>query len=167
MCAYRVTVDTGGTFSDFVYLDESTGELSIWNMGGTNGTTVEHNGPVTFNGSVANPGPGWKAIGTGNFTGGLFSDDILLQNHTTGQVSVWDMGGTNGTSVVGSAAIGNPGLSWRAAGSDGLGGDILLQNTGSGQTSIWAVHDLTLTSHGPVSGNLGPSSMAVSLTHFT
>src|SRR5437588_1293360 len=29
MCAYRITVDTGGTFSDFVYLDESTGELSI------------------------------------------------------------------------------------------------------------------------------------------
>src|ERR1700737_905488 len=29
MCAYRVTVDTGGTFSDFVYLDESTGEISI------------------------------------------------------------------------------------------------------------------------------------------
>ena len=29
MCAYRVTVDTGGTFSDFVYLDEESGELSI------------------------------------------------------------------------------------------------------------------------------------------
>src|ERR1700726_1685077 len=29
MSASRVTVDTGGTFSDFVYLDESTGELSI------------------------------------------------------------------------------------------------------------------------------------------
>jgi N-methylhydantoinase A len=29
MCAYRVTVDTGGTFSDFVYLDEDTGEFSI------------------------------------------------------------------------------------------------------------------------------------------
>ncbi len=26
---YRVTVDTGGTFSDFVYLDEATGEVSI------------------------------------------------------------------------------------------------------------------------------------------
>ena len=26
---YRVTVDTGGTFSDFVYLDEKTGEVSI------------------------------------------------------------------------------------------------------------------------------------------
>ena len=29
MASYRVTVDTGGTFSDFVYLDESSGELSI------------------------------------------------------------------------------------------------------------------------------------------
>lgn len=29
MGGYRVTVDTGGTFSDFVYLDETTGETSI------------------------------------------------------------------------------------------------------------------------------------------
>ncbi len=29
MSRYRVTVDTGGTFSDFVYLDEETGEVSI------------------------------------------------------------------------------------------------------------------------------------------
>jgi N-methylhydantoinase A len=29
MPRYRVTVDTGGTFSDFVYLDEDTGEVSI------------------------------------------------------------------------------------------------------------------------------------------
>src|SRR5215470_5138812 len=29
MARYRVTVDTGGTFSDFVYLNEQTGELSI------------------------------------------------------------------------------------------------------------------------------------------
>src|SRR6267142_2067989 len=29
MSRYRVTVDTGGTFSDFVYLDEQTGEVSI------------------------------------------------------------------------------------------------------------------------------------------
>src|SRR2546428_2133602 len=29
MARYRVTVDTGGTFSDFVYLNESTGEVSI------------------------------------------------------------------------------------------------------------------------------------------
>ena len=29
MGRYRLTVDTGGTFSDFVYLDEETGEVSI------------------------------------------------------------------------------------------------------------------------------------------
>src|SRR5712692_7131972 len=29
MPRFRVTVDTGGTFSDFVYFNESTGELSI------------------------------------------------------------------------------------------------------------------------------------------
>src|SRR4029077_18472286 len=29
MARYRVTVDTGGTFSDFVYLDEQTREVSI------------------------------------------------------------------------------------------------------------------------------------------
>ncbi|MEA2953941.1 MAG: N-methylhydantoinase, partial [Alphaproteobacteria bacterium] len=29
MGRYRVTVDTGGTFSDFVYLDEDTGEVTI------------------------------------------------------------------------------------------------------------------------------------------
>src|SRR5438067_6407704 len=29
MARYRVTVDTGGTFSDFVYLNEATGEVTI------------------------------------------------------------------------------------------------------------------------------------------
>jgi N-methylhydantoinase A len=29
-CArYRITVDTGGTFADFVFLDETTGAISI------------------------------------------------------------------------------------------------------------------------------------------
>jgi len=35
MSRYRVTVDTGGTFSDFVYLDEDTGEVSIAKVAST------------------------------------------------------------------------------------------------------------------------------------
>ena len=35
MSRYRVTVDTGGTFSDFVYLAEDTGELSITKIAST------------------------------------------------------------------------------------------------------------------------------------
>src|SRR5260370_26005832 len=35
MGRYRVTVDTGGTFSGFVYLDEDTGEISIAKIAST------------------------------------------------------------------------------------------------------------------------------------
>src|SRR5215831_932943 len=35
MPRYRVTVDTGGTFSDFVYLDEATGEVTIAKVAST------------------------------------------------------------------------------------------------------------------------------------
>ena len=35
MSRYRVTVDTGGTFSDFVYLAEATGEVSITKVAST------------------------------------------------------------------------------------------------------------------------------------
>jgi N-methylhydantoinase A len=35
MPRYRVTVDTGGTFSDFVYLDEDTGEVTIAKVAST------------------------------------------------------------------------------------------------------------------------------------
>jgi N-methylhydantoinase A len=35
MNGYRVTVDTGGTFSDFVYLDETSGEVSIMKVPST------------------------------------------------------------------------------------------------------------------------------------
>ncbi len=39
-----------------------------------------------------NPGPSWKAIGTGDFNGDGFSD-ILWQNTSTGQASIWEMNG--------------------------------------------------------------------------
>jgi N-methylhydantoinase A len=35
MSRYRVTVDTGGTFSDFVYLDEASGQVSITKVAST------------------------------------------------------------------------------------------------------------------------------------
>ena len=55
----------------------------------------------------ANPGPSWKAIGTGDFNGDGFSD-ILWQN-TSGQAAIWEMDGTN---IIGSGALvgANPGL---------------------------------------------------------
>src|SRR3979411_2639351 len=49
MPRYRVTVDTGGTFSDFVYLDEKTGEVSIAKIPSTpdDPAGAERRGPAT------------------------------------------------------------------------------------------------------------------------
>ncbi len=76
-----------------------------------------------------NPGPSWKAIGTGDFNGDGHSD-ILFQN-TNGQVAIWEM---NGTNVIGAAVVGlNPGPSWKVIGTgdynDDGHSDILFQNT--------------------------------------
>ncbi len=78
--------------------------------------------------AASNPGPSWKAVGTGDFNGDGKSD-ILLQN-TDGQVAIWEM---NGTNMIGSGTgRDNPGPSWHAIGTGGGGSDILFQNT-SGQ----------------------------------
>jgi hypothetical protein len=59
-----------------------------------------------------NPGPSWRAIGTGDFNDDGHSD-ILWQN-TSWRVSIWEM---NGTDRIGGGAISaNPGPSWYAIG---------------------------------------------------
>jgi hypothetical protein len=56
------------------------------------------------------PGPAWKAIGTGDFNGDGGSD-ILLQN-TSGQTTIWEM---DGNTRIGCGAVSvNAGPSWRA-----------------------------------------------------
>src|SRR5271155_1592376 len=92
-----------------------------------NGTT-----PIGQQAVGANPGPSWKAIGTGDFNGDGDSD-ILWQN-ANGQVSIWEMDGN--TRIGGGAVSVNPGPSWHAIGTDGGGSDILFRNT-DGQVSIW------------------------------
>ena len=64
----------GDSLSDILWQQNtSSGEASIWEM---NGNTLTGGGPVS-----PNPGPAWKAIGTGDFNGDGDSD-ILFQNTT-------------------------------------------------------------------------------------
>jgi hypothetical protein len=56
-----------------------------------------------------NPALSWHAIGTGDFNGGGGSD--ILFHNTRGQVSIWQM---NGSNVGGGTVSANPGSSWRA-----------------------------------------------------
>jgi parallel beta-helix repeat protein len=80
----------------------TNGQAAIWEVNGTNVIADPMVG--------ANPGPSWKAIGTGDFNDDGHSD-ILWQN-TNGQAAIWEM---NGTNVIAEAAVGaNPGPSWLA-----------------------------------------------------
>ena len=90
-----------------------------------------------------NAGPGWKAIGTGDFNDDGLSD-ILFQNSTTGQAAIWEM---NGTNVIGGGTVSSiPGPSWHAIGASDFNGDgfsdILWQNT-NGQAAIWEMNGTT------------------------
>jgi uncharacterized repeat protein (TIGR03803 family) len=131
--------------SDILW-QNTDGQAAIWLMNGTK--------PVTEASVGANPGPGWRVIGAGDFYGSLYSD-ILWQN-MNGAVAIWEM---NGTKVAASGSPGNPGPSWHAVGTGDFNGDgysdILWQNT-NGAVAIWEMDGLKVIASAVV-GNPGPS----------
>jgi ELWxxDGT repeat protein len=143
-----------GYSDDILWQNTSSGQVSIWEM---SGNKLTGGGPVS-----PNPGPSWKAIGTGDFNKDG-SSDILWQNTSTGQVSIWEM---HGNALIGGGPVSpNPGPSWHAIGTgdfnhDGFS-DILFQNASTGQLSIWEMKGNTLVGGGPVSPNPGPSWRAI------
>jgi hypothetical protein len=148
----------GDALSDILWQD-TNGQASIWDM---SGNTLTGGGPVS-----PNPGPNWKAIGTGDFNGDGHAD-ILWQNTSTGQASIWEM---NGSSLIGGGPVSpNPGPAWQAVGSGDFNGDgladILFQNASSGQISIWEMNGNSLTGGGPVTPNPGPAWKAIGTGDF-
>jgi uncharacterized repeat protein (TIGR03803 family) len=94
--------------------------------------------------------------------------DIIWQNTTTGQASIWEM---DGNALVGGGKVSpNPGTNWRAVGTDDFTGDgrfdILWQNTSTGQASIWEVNGNSLIGGGPVAPNPGLDWRAVGTGDF-
>jgi hypothetical protein len=153
----------GDAASDILWQNSSTGQVSVWDMGGPNGNNV------IGGGVVASPGADWKAVGTGTING---DTAIVLQNSTTSAVSIWEMGGPTGTSIIGGGQVATPGMGWEVIGTNG-GSDILLQNTSfglngvSGQTSVWdmgGAEGTTIIGGGPTSANFGTLLKAVGLT---
>ena len=150
----------GDGHSDILWQNTS-GQAAIWEMNGTS-QVVGGNALVG-----SNPGPSWKAIGTGDFNDDGHSD-ILWQN-TNGQAAIWEMDGTN---VIGGGTVSaNPGPSWKAIGTgdftcDGFSDDILWQNTSSGQVSIWEMSGNKLVGGGPVTPDPGPAWKAIGTGDF-
>jgi uncharacterized repeat protein (TIGR03803 family) len=137
----------------------TSGQASIWNM---DGNTLIGGGAVS-----PNPGPSFRAVGTGDFNKDGKSD-ILWQNTNTGQASIWEM---NGNTLLGGGPVSpNPGLSFDAVGTGDFNGDgfsdILWQNTSTGQASIWEMNGNTLMGGGPVTPNPGTAWKAIGTGDF-
>jgi uncharacterized repeat protein (TIGR03803 family) len=137
----------------------TSGQASIWNM---DGNILIGGGPVT-----PNPGPSFRAVGTGDFNKDGKSD-ILWQNTSTGQASIWEM---NGNTLQGGGPVSpNPGLVFDAVGTGDFNGDgfsdILWQNTSTGQASIWEMNGNTLEGGGPVTPNPGLAWKAIGTGDF-
>ena len=119
---------------DLIWQNDTTREATVWYMGGTNGTTML--GWNYLSGSV----PGWTIAGVADFN----SDghpDLIWQNDTTRQATVWYMGGTNGTTMLGWNYLSGSVPGWTIAGvadfdSDGHP-DLIWQDDTSRQTTVW------------------------------
>ena len=97
-------------------------------------------------------------------------NNILWQNASTGQASIWEIDGNTNTLIGGGPVTPNPGTSWRAVGTGDFNKDskpdILWQNTNTGQASIWEMSGNTLIGGGPVTPNPGPNWHAVGTGDF-
>jgi VCBS repeat protein len=128
---------------DLVWQNQTTGEIGVWFMNGTNLMS-----PSLFNpGQV--PDTNWKVVGTADFNSDS-RPDLVWQNQVTGQIGVWFM---NGTNLI-SPSLFNPGqvpdTDWRIVGTADFNGDskpdLVWQNQTTGQIGLWFMDGITLLS---------------------
>jgi ELWxxDGT repeat protein len=135
----EATGDFNGDGKSDLVLQNTDGNVAIWNI---NGDQISQAGLVTTAGQVANPGPSWHVVGTGDLYGDGNSD-IVLQNNS-GAAAVWEL--NNSDQIVQSGlvttggVVANPGPDWHVAGTgdfnqDGSN-DITLQNN-NGSVAVW------------------------------
>ena len=145
--------NAGGNSPDILFQNDN-GNVAIWQMSGTS---------LTGSAVIADPGPNWQTIGTGDFNGDGHADILLQRND--GSVAVWE---TNGTSVTSSAVVADPGPNWRAIGTGDFNGegrsDVLLQSN-NGSVAIWQINGTSLTSSAVVA-DPGPNWRAIGTGDF-
>jgi hypothetical protein len=90
--------------TDLLLQSQTTNQVSVWFMNA--GGMTFSSGPV-----VASPLAGWSLVGTSDFNGDG-TPDYVFQNRATGQVSVWYMAGTQGTTVLGAPVIATAAANW-------------------------------------------------------
>jgi uncharacterized repeat protein (TIGR03803 family) len=107
-------------------------------------------------GGANNKGSAFEITGSGYTV--QINGNVLWQNTSTGQASIWLMNGT--TRIGGGGVTPIPALTWHVIGTGDFNkdghADILWQNA-SGQASIWEMNGTTKIGGGPAGANPGPS----------
>ena len=138
----NITSITSGVAGDFdgdghldlVWQNDATRELTVWNLGGTQGATFLGWHPL--NGSV----PGWRVVGIADFNGDGHPD-LVWQDDTTRQTTVWYMGGTQGSTFLNWSYLSGSVAGWKVVGVADLNGDghpdLIWQNDTTRETTVW------------------------------
>jgi hypothetical protein len=121
---------------DLVWQNESTRQVTVWYMGGTQG-----NVPLTWSWLSQAGVPGWRVVAARDFNADG-KPDLVWQNDTTRQVSIWYMGGAQGNTPLGSNSVSSSGVAgWRVVGTadfDGDGkSDLVWQEDTTRQVVVW------------------------------
>ncbi len=98
---------------DLLWTNKSNGQLLLWDLGGAGGTTVQSYGQPFTEETDLN----WSVASTGD-TNGDGHPDLVWRNKVSGQVLVWEMGGSTGTTVLnyGSPFATQSDLQWNIVG---------------------------------------------------
>jgi hypothetical protein len=126
----------GDGVPDLVWQNDSTRQVTVWYMGGDGGAEVQSWNWISQEGV-----PGWHVAAVADFNGDGVPD-LVWQNDSTRQVTVWYMGGTGGA-VMQSwswiSATGEPG--WHVAVAADFNGDgvpdLVWQNDSTRQVTVW------------------------------
>ena len=76
--------------TDVVWQNDGTRQATVWYLGGANGTVLQNWGFV-----AANEVPGWTIVGAADFNRDGYPD-LVWQNDSTRQATVWYLGGAIG-----------------------------------------------------------------------
>lgn len=129
--------------ADILFQHEA-GPVVLWLMGGWQ----RPDGEIAAGAVVADPGPAWRIVATGDFNGD-FKADILLR-HQDGSLAQWQM---NGTGIAAGAVLGRleAGATVAATGDlDGNGTDDILLRQADGALSAWFMDGTTITAAAPI-----------------
>jgi hypothetical protein len=126
--------------ADVLYWNKDTGHVSIWFMGGTNGVVRQTSQEITPDGTSNTAWVPFASVDV-NRDG---HPDIAYWNKSTGHVSIWFMGGTNGVVRQNSQEItpdGTANTAWVPEAFHDFNGDgwpdIMYWNRSTGHISIW------------------------------